>query len=183
MYLVRHGERIDKVDSFWKNTAKNPSDPPLTKYGRYQGKRTGKLLQSFQCPNEKFIVISNPWKRCIQTAIEIAKMLKTKVNIHSGLTYKEPDEIIKFPKIKGRFIGQILENKIGYDERKRYIKLMNDLKKKYPKKTIILVTHGEIIQTILNKNVETNYACIVKLNTPKDILFGPTTFHWENQLK
>lgn len=52
MYLIRHGERVDKVNPNWKLTAKNPDDPPLTYMGKKQGYLTGRFLKNVTCPKE-----------------------------------------------------------------------------------------------------------------------------------
>ncbi|KAF9359584.1 hypothetical protein BGX26_012028 [Mortierella sp. AD094] len=47
LYFVRHGERIDQVDSSWAETSPCPQDPPLTARGKMQARQTGKMIRDF----------------------------------------------------------------------------------------------------------------------------------------
>ena len=181
VYLIRHGERLDKIDLSWVKTAKNKDDPPLTNHGKRQSKDAGILLNDLRV-NKKFIIISNPWKRCIQTAIEISKILNhgkniKKVRIHNGLTYVYEGDVEPFLKIrKSKYVGTYLSKEFGLDDENRYLKLLNDLENKYKDYDIILVTHGETIEKIIrmdktiNKKhkIDVGYANIFEINIHKN---------------
>ncbi|KAF8950915.1 hypothetical protein BGZ52_001081 [Haplosporangium bisporale] len=47
LYFVRHGQRIDQIDSTWAATSPCPQDPPLTDQGRKQARQTGKMIRDF----------------------------------------------------------------------------------------------------------------------------------------
>ncbi|KAG0028947.1 hypothetical protein BGZ82_008181 [Podila clonocystis] len=47
LYFVRHGQRIDQIDSSWAATSPCPQDPPLTDQGRSQARQTGKMIRDF----------------------------------------------------------------------------------------------------------------------------------------
>ncbi|KAF9429937.1 hypothetical protein BGZ76_001055 [Entomortierella beljakovae] len=47
LYFVRHGERIDHVDSSWATTSPCPQDPHLTNRGKTQARQTGKMIRDF----------------------------------------------------------------------------------------------------------------------------------------
>jgi len=44
--VVRHGERVDHVDSEWTSTASRPYDAPLTDKGVSQAQDTGPRLKA-----------------------------------------------------------------------------------------------------------------------------------------
>lgn len=77
-FLVRHGERADNTkDSYNKVEIKKSDDPPLTKKGHEMAFETGQWLreqlqilkQNKQCSeNAKFVQISSPYYRCLQTS-------------------------------------------------------------------------------------------------------------------
>ncbi len=41
LIIVRHGERLDRVDYNWVTNADRPYDPPLTDQGVREARRTG----------------------------------------------------------------------------------------------------------------------------------------------
>ncbi|KAG0292726.1 hypothetical protein BGZ98_002479 [Dissophora globulifera] len=47
LYFVRHGQRIDQVDSSWADTSPCPQDPPLTAQGKMQARQTGWMIRDF----------------------------------------------------------------------------------------------------------------------------------------
>ncbi|KAF8937929.1 hypothetical protein BGZ58_001909 [Dissophora ornata] len=47
LYFVRHGQRIDQVNSAWAETSPCPQDPPLTTQGKMQARQTGKMIKDF----------------------------------------------------------------------------------------------------------------------------------------
>lgn len=83
LWTMRHGERGDLEDknSFIEHNKRFAStDPPLTNNGRDMAFKSGqylkqKLLNDY--PNKKFMVISSPYYRCIQTSIEVMKGITT----------------------------------------------------------------------------------------------------------
>ena len=83
MWVVRHGERADVADWDWWLTADRPHDPPLTPLGKKQASAAGDALvgQPVEC------IYSSPFRRCIQTSIEIADALggDLKIKIEPGL--------------------------------------------------------------------------------------------------
>eukprot|EP00746_Dinoflagellata_sp_MGD_P012663 gnl/MRDRNA2_/MRDRNA2_127072_c0_seq1.p1 gnl/MRDRNA2_/MRDRNA2_127072_c0~~gnl/MRDRNA2_/MRDRNA2_127072_c0_seq1.p1 ORF type:complete len:579 (-),score=61.92 gnl/MRDRNA2_/MRDRNA2_127072_c0_seq1:587-2323(-) len=82
--VVRHGERADSILSEtgdgWIGTQDFqdfPVDPPLSQHGLVQAHQVGKYLAGLAAEHgEGFqIVVSSPYKRCVQTAVEICKTL------------------------------------------------------------------------------------------------------------
>ncbi|KAI8053079.1 histidine phosphatase superfamily [Syncephalis plumigaleata] len=99
VWVVRHGERYDHVDTHWALTPagrRAPYDPPLTELGMLQARRTGDYLRSLPPAHQlsyspvqptrlpfldidsstslqsRYLILCSPFKRCIQTAQQIA---------------------------------------------------------------------------------------------------------------
>lgn len=82
--VVRHGERADSVfgesGCGWIGTQDFqdfPVDPPLSQHGLVQARQVGEYLAGLAAEDgETFhVVVSSPYKRCVQTAVEICKTL------------------------------------------------------------------------------------------------------------
>lgn len=77
-FLVRHGERADfSFNEKEKKRIKKDFDPPLTKLGEKQAYTTGKyifkLSKNILGEERVPIIISSPFLRCIETAINLSK--------------------------------------------------------------------------------------------------------------
>uniref|UniRef100_A0AC34GMS2 Phosphoglycerate mutase n=1 Tax=Panagrolaimus sp. ES5 TaxID=591445 RepID=A0AC34GMS2_9BILA len=74
LWVIRHGERIDKVDPEWIKTAPRGAwdDPPMTEKGMQQAREAGKRLK-----DEKIdYIFSSPFIRCLKTASLVVGELK-----------------------------------------------------------------------------------------------------------
>ncbi|AEE80062.1 Phosphoglycerate mutase family protein [Arabidopsis thaliana] len=72
--MMRHGDRIDKIDPLWLDTAARPWDPPLVQDGMVRAFQTGQRIRSqIQFPIHRVFV--SPFIRCIQTASEVIAAL------------------------------------------------------------------------------------------------------------
>ncbi|KAF9377995.1 hypothetical protein CPB97_009819, partial [Podila verticillata] len=60
LYFVRHGQRIDQIDSTWAATSPCPQDPPLTDQGRKQARQTGKMIRDFALEQSHHNNSTNP---------------------------------------------------------------------------------------------------------------------------
>lgn len=77
-FVVRHGERADfSFDPKEKSKILKEYDPPLTTHGLKQALKTGSYikneLNSIHCPSKTPIIITSPFLRCVETAVNIAK--------------------------------------------------------------------------------------------------------------
>jgi len=86
--VVRHGERADQANpKMWFRSMlgkRYPFDPPLTLAGQKQAKAVGKEL--FSMYNGDFsMVVSSPFIRCIETAIEICRVFNVSLCIDREL--------------------------------------------------------------------------------------------------
>ncbi len=79
--IVRHGQRLDKVDPQWADSAPVPYDPPLSDYGARQAERSGNALNRVLKSDEAVIIHSSPFLRCVQTAFHMASHLRTKTPV------------------------------------------------------------------------------------------------------
>lgn len=90
-WIVRHGERIDKVNKNWKNQNKTKChDPPLTGTGKWQAKLSGRNIRRRETSKIKYIYTS-PFTRCIETSLEMLKEIRKKypeclIRIELGIT-------------------------------------------------------------------------------------------------
>ena len=58
-WIVRHGERIDKVNKKWISENKTKChDPPLTKTGKWQAKLSGRNIRRRETQEIKYIYTS-----------------------------------------------------------------------------------------------------------------------------
>ena len=77
-WIVRHGERIDKIDKNWIANNKNQChDPPLTKVGKWQAKLSGRNIRRRELNDIKYIYTS-PFTRCVETSLEMLKEIRKK---------------------------------------------------------------------------------------------------------
>lgn len=60
LYFVRHGQRIDQIDSSWAATSPCPQDPPLTDQGCKQARQTGKMIRDFALEQSHHSNTTNP---------------------------------------------------------------------------------------------------------------------------
>ena len=80
IFLIRHGERLDKVNLNWATNALRPHDTPLSAMGHKQASHLGKWLYSKIPIRKPAKIFCSPFIRCVQTANEIAKQLESLQN-------------------------------------------------------------------------------------------------------
>ena len=81
VWLLRHGNRADFVDSTWRERAELPDDPPLSSDGVEQAKRAAHRLSSEGITR----IYASPFLRTIQTAHLVAEVLELPVLVEPGL--------------------------------------------------------------------------------------------------
>ncbi|MEJ2144251.1 MAG: histidine phosphatase family protein [Acidobacteriota bacterium] len=82
IWITRHGNRLDFVDPNWVKCATFPFDPPLSSDGIEQARQTAAALQGTGISR----VVSSPFLRCIQTAVEIVDALDVPIVLEWGLS-------------------------------------------------------------------------------------------------
>lgn len=99
--MMRHGDRIDKIDPLWLDTAARPWDPPLVQDGMVRAFRTGQRIRSqIQFPIHRVFV--SPFVRCVQTASEVIAALSA-VDLDPNATSSKDVLSIDKSKLKVRF--------------------------------------------------------------------------------
>lgn len=75
LFIIRHGERLDRINPNWASKALRPQDTPLSQMGHEQARRLGKWLYSKMPIRTPTKIFCSPFIRCVQTANEIAEQL------------------------------------------------------------------------------------------------------------
>ncbi len=82
IWITRHGNRLDFVDPNWAKGADYPFDPPLSPDGVEQARQTARALRGTGISR----IVSSPFRRCVQTALEIVEILVVPVVLEWGLS-------------------------------------------------------------------------------------------------
>ena len=72
LVVMRHGQRLDDIMDDWETSTCRPWDPPLTPHGHKQARQAGRRLQG-KCGDRIMHIYSSPFKRCLQTAVGVAR--------------------------------------------------------------------------------------------------------------
>jgi broad specificity phosphatase PhoE len=73
LIVMRHGQRLDDIMEDWETSTSRPWDPPLTTHGYKQARETGLQIKG-KLSGRTMRIHSSPFKRCLQTAVEVAKV-------------------------------------------------------------------------------------------------------------
>ena len=154
LILVRHGETYENV----AKVSQGHMNTQLTKKGIQQAKEVSEKLK-----DEKIdFCYSSDLDRCSDTAKEIVKFhphLKIVLSPElreqaKGKSEGQPHEIVysKFDKLDVPYhLWDYEGGETLLEVSEKVISFVNNLKKKHPEKTILLVSHGGPISTILVK--------------------------------
>ncbi|MBU2497109.1 MAG: histidine phosphatase family protein [Nanoarchaeota archaeon] len=156
IYLTRHAQSIHNLSDTYNSNPEN--DKGLSSNGFKQAKQLAKRLEK-----EKIdIIYSSNMPRCIQTAVEIAKVIRKKIIVNSK--FIEPDmgkyELMKqtqierkYPKIAKMWFGDGAENlTLGESfktAQKRMLKEVDILAKKHKGKSILIITHQAPVKFVV----------------------------------
>lgn len=151
LYLVRHGE-FSPIESLFKQT-----DGPLTEKGIQQARDCGEYF--FDKKIDK--IYSSDLKRTIQTANDLNSKLNLKINLESKLReinrgeweFTDPNDP-KYADFKSEWDrhGKDIpypNGECGQDVLKRALELISSVKENSDNESIIFVTHGGVIRTLL----------------------------------
>lgn len=146
IYIVRHGQ----TDYNKNRLIQGHIDVPLNNYGKEQA-----ILTATHFINEPIdLIISSPLSRAYETAQIIAK----EVNYQGEIIIDEHFRERNFGEADGQSIPVIIERVrkgevVNLESEKdlvaRVVKGLNNLKEKYPDKTILIVCHSQTIKAIL----------------------------------
>jgi broad specificity phosphatase PhoE len=81
LYLVRHGQRLDTINSKWYTADDNQYDPPLSEKGHWHAQRLAERLS--QEPIDW--LFASPYLRALQTAQPIAENLDLPFYVDTGI--------------------------------------------------------------------------------------------------
>ena len=80
IFFLRHGARLDQINSEWRFTSPTPYDPPLTANGISQARQTGLAIKSSLHPSSsrrRIIVHTSPfltmYSDCVDTCFVIGR--------------------------------------------------------------------------------------------------------------
>lgn len=148
-YILRHG------DTVYQNRKRNISYPkeenyqiPLSKEGEKQIKRVAKELKNKNID----LIFCSPFLRTRQTAEIVSQEIKKEiivdkrlVDIDLGVFHgKEKKQFYnQFPRLYDRFYHSPPNGESGLDILKRMLSFMKEVEKKYERKTILIVSHGD----------------------------------------
>jgi broad specificity phosphatase PhoE len=94
IFVVRHGERADFAGAEDKKLITLEFDPPLTALGCRQAEVTGKevsrLLKQANFKPRRFIFVTSPYLRCVQTSIHMAEGLEGGEIFENTLFLQDP---------------------------------------------------------------------------------------------
>lgn len=88
--VLRHGDRIDFIDSSWVNTATRKWDPELVDQGIVRAFKTGQMIRTQLSGVQINRAFVSPFLRCLQTAAEALAALAANV--------EDVDELTEFTK-------------------------------------------------------------------------------------
>ena len=154
LHIVRHGETdYNKQDRYLGR-----EDLSLNSAGINQAKELAEKVKDLQID----VVISSPLKRTMETSRIIAPnkeiimdnyFIERSIGVYEGLTKQEAKN--KYPNLYSRNITRIFNEAPPQGEtiqqvQERVFKGLNELKRKYQDKNILLVTHA-FIAKVINK--------------------------------
>lgn len=171
LILVRHGETLSNRE----NRVQGITNTELSNYGHVQVVRLAESLKTI--PIEA--IISSPLKRAYQTATAIGKFHTAEIEIEKNLQEMDHGDfenvsIEELKKTHSPFINQWFNNPASvsmpngeslYDVQIRAWSAIEKIIEK-PKKTILVVSHGMTIMTILCKirNMDLSFAKEVRVD-------------------
>jgi broad specificity phosphatase PhoE len=82
VWIARHGNRLDFVNTEWFSTATRRYDPPLSEDGVIQAQELAMRLKSEKIAH----IFASPFLRTIQTANEVAQVLNLPIKLEAGLS-------------------------------------------------------------------------------------------------
>ena len=168
--VMRHGERIDCVDSLKDNQILSEYDPELTEKGIKQAKDIGnQIKKSLKKEINTINIYSSPFTRTIMTGLNIAKKLKLKNNnlyIVNSLFEIASENNFKYFPLKSLLIKNKNQKKILYEKYiLNYIKNLDNFSLKELKDDNIDIKYPEIFEEAIeryNKIAEKLFNEIIK---------------------
>ena len=154
--VMRHGERIDCVDSLKDNQILSEYDPELTEKGIKQAKDIGNQIKKSLKKEINIInIYSSPFTRTIMTGLNIAKKLKLKNNnlyIVNPLFEIASENNFKYFPLNSLLIKNKNQKKILYEKFiLNYIKNLENFSFKELKEDNIGIKYPEIFEEAIER--------------------------------
>ena len=180
IWIARHGNRQDFVDSNWIKTAARPFDPGLSADGIQQAQELAQRLARENIHH----IFASPFLRTVQTAHHVAEVLDLPIKVESGagecLSFPFcpikpeilPLEILaqQFPRLDLTYQSRV---SVTYPETKQTAKqraaeTIQQLKTDFPD-NLLIVTHGATLVNMTRElvgseaKIRSSICCLVKL--------------------
>ena len=84
LFVLRHGERADRVPLSRQPPSFLPHDPPLTAFGVTQAERSADYILSLCPPGAPIHIVSSPFYRTLMTATPLARRASVPIHIQEG---------------------------------------------------------------------------------------------------
>jgi broad specificity phosphatase PhoE len=84
VFVLRHGERSDRVHPRYVRPYEVPFDPSLTELGLLQAERSAQFIQHISPKNVSVHIVSSPFLRCLETAGKLAHVFNAPIHIEEG---------------------------------------------------------------------------------------------------
>ncbi len=170
-YLVRHGEVDWNLNEERQLKGARRDLVSLTEIGKIQAKEASKQLNKYN-PE---LIVSSPYTRTLQTSAIISKELSIDIEVNFDLHEWLPDTTFSFDSIQK--LDEIVSDyklnngvypkgeKKNWEDKQSIEDRVRKVFKKYSDyNNVVIVTHGMVIQTILNKTEGIKHCEIIKYN-------------------
>ena len=162
IWIARHGNRQDFVDSDWAETADRPHDPGLSPDGVEQARQLARRVTQLNVDR----ILSSPFLRAVETASPAAEAIGEPVYLEPGLGewqnddwFASPAETLSPSTLAGRFASVQTDHEPcrtpSYPE-SRHASLARIgatgrcLADRFPDETLLLVGHGMTVLGVLH---------------------------------
>jgi len=180
LVVLRHSERRDYVDASYKTSEEGiawPHDAPLTEKGIKLAQEVAEEMAELHQRAEFVAVASSPYRRCLETAAEVAKRLQLPVVIdqeigevrdksmpEGAVAHRSPSELPAMVRSLGlQIINPVEEGQVKlFGKEPGWPETLEDAKKRYivrvetyirksmeTKHNMILVTHADAVAAAL----------------------------------
>lgn len=156
IWIARHGNRQDFVDSEWSKTAERPYDPGLSPDGVEQARRLADRMQRENIS----AIFSSPFLRTVETASHIAEALQVPIFLEPGLSEWYNDEwfpsepktlskealIARFPMVDLRYSSNVrpVYGESESDSMRRAAEAAHAVVRRFPR-PVLFMGHGATI--------------------------------------
>jgi len=195
LILVRHGERIDEVDSSWVRDSANHErywDPPLTRTGVQQAEGAAPVVEHLTKNSQisPQVVYTSPLLRAVMTAAEIATCLKLPLVICPGLAscaayVRRKRGASNVPLLTSSAIQEMYPSLIVLDPPADILNLQDSFRDTITElsfasarqgQPLLCVAHREAIRELAGHRCSTPYACVADFSVSDGHFSEPSIY-------